>query len=128
MASSRRIAAVAAAGLSLALGAWSALRRPAPELRHPRWAAAIAPLAAAPVPAAVPVALLRPAGVPAAAAGPLLLEAAWQRPDLRWDWLDTWREPIRPAFLVAVDASPAPAGWTESWRRENVRVLRRGPP
>lgn len=128
MARSRRIAALAAAGLSLGLGARSALERPAPEQRRPRWAAALARLAGAPLPTAAPVALLRPAGVPAATAGPLLLEAAWQRPDLRWDWFEAWREPIRPMFLVAVDAAPAPAGWTESWRREGIRVLRRGPP
>ena len=111
-----------------ALGAGRAWRQAATSSRAPTWENTLAPLRQAPLPVGAAVGLL----VAAAGAGPeevkpVLMEAAWQRPDLRWALLSEW-PPAQPAeALVAVGAAAPPPGWREAWRQGIVTVYRRVP-
>jgi hypothetical protein len=123
-----RWCAPVAAGLALAMGIWAAFQAPPPQRREPRWAARLAPLVAAPIPAGEAVALLLPAGLPEGRSAPLLFEAAWQRPDLRWALLDRWPGAVPPRFLVVLRGGAPPEGWRPLLQVESLVVLRRATP
>jgi len=94
--------------------------------RSPTWEVHLAPLRQAPLPAGAAVGLL------VAAAGAdrediklVLLEAVWQRPDLRWALLEEWPPALPAEALVAIGAAATPPGWREAWRQGLVTVYRR---
>jgi hypothetical protein len=121
----RLSAALLAAWLAVILGSWQALQLP--EQRAPRWAPTFAPLASAPLPSGEPVALAVPPAVAPKDRSPLLFEAAWQRPDLRWILLDGVTAGAAPRHLVALPGAIVPEGWRETWRRGGLRVFVRRP-
>jgi len=105
------------------LGAARHWRQATTSPRAPAWSEALAPLATAPLPAGARVALAAPdPGGGREALKPLLMEAAWQRPDLRWAFLDAWPAGATPERLVAVGAVVPPAAWREVWREGVVTV------
>ena len=122
MISVRRFAAVGAAVVSIALGAVQAGLRLSEPPAEPPAAAALAPLARAPIPAGSTVALVVPAGLDGGRVTPLLYESAWQRPDLRWIVADDARI-AECAYLVALGNAGAPPGWRPVWRTGIVTVL-----
>ena len=122
MISVRRLAAVGAAVLSIALGAVQAGLRLAEAPAEPPAAAALAPLARAPIPAGSAVALVVPAGLDGGRTSPLLYESAWQRPDLRWTVADDPRVG-ECAYLVALGDADVPPGWRPAWHGGIVTVL-----
>ena len=121
----RRAAALAAACLSIAAGVWTASDRPDVASRQPGWALSLAPLADAPIPPGSMVALQLPMGQSRRAAAPLLMEAAWRRPDLRWAWLNAWPGRLPPEFLVIPDGEFSRSPWRETWQAGGIHLLRR---
>jgi hypothetical protein len=119
----RSTAALAAALLAVAFGAWSAIQLP--RQREPRWAATLAPLAGAPLPPGTVVALAVPSGVVPERRGPLLFEAVWQRPDLHWVYLDDPRQARAACVLVALPGAGPPAGWHELWHQRGLSIFTR---
>jgi hypothetical protein len=121
----RRLAVLGGALLWLAVGVAQFAFQSAKAPRSPAWAAELAPLVEAPLTPGTAVALLEPVVAPSVDIEPLLMEAAWQRPDLRWGFFGDFPK-ARPAdALVALGAAPPPAGWHEVWRRGVVTVFRR---
>jgi len=118
----QRWTALAAAALAIALGAAQASLRLGEQPPEPPAARALAVISRIPIPAGSAVALLLPAEVPHAADSPLLYEAAWQRPDLRWSVAGVAQTGGGAAFLVALGDAKPPAGWRATWRREIVTV------
>ena len=88
----------------------------------PAWERHLAPLADAPIPAGSTVALLAATRGGADDVKAVLMEAAWQRPDLRWAELSAWPSATPPRLLVTVGAAAAPPGWRELWRGGDVAV------
>jgi hypothetical protein len=115
---------VAGALLWLAAGVAQVAYQSRAAARTPGWAPVLAPLAAAPIPSGAAVALLEPIGTGPGQAKPLLYEAAWQRPDLHWAFLSSFKDQS-PAALVAVGTVLPPSGWREAWRQGAITVYRR---
>jgi hypothetical protein len=124
-----RLAAAASVGtavLCVALGIHDACRLPPPDQRRPAWAPHLAPLATAPIAPGSAVALLGPPALMRSAdASPLLYEAAWQRPDVRWALLDHWPASSPCRELVVVGDAAAPPGWAAVWRYVDVVLYER---
>jgi hypothetical protein len=112
----------------LVAGAAEVVWRTATAPRSPAWAPALAPLAAAPVASGTAVALQTPAGLHPAEVTPLLLEAAWQRPDLHWELAGTLPQSVPPDALVTVGEALPPPGWHEAWHDGALALYRRTPP
>ena len=120
----RRWLLVAALAAWALLGAARAARQHASEPRTPAWERHLAPLREAPLPPGSAVALLAAAvGGSREGLKPVLMEAAWQRPDLRWAPLEAWPPGAPADALVTVGAAAPPPGWSERWRRGGVAVL-----
>ncbi len=116
------LAALAAAVVSCALGAgvlWPPAR---PQPREPAWAAAVAPVARAPIPRWAVVGLAAPAGTAPEDAGRLLSEAVVRRPDLRWGLVEELGAASRPDAIVSVGDAHVPPGWRAVWRLGVVAV------
>jgi hypothetical protein len=128
MSRARRVLSLLAALVCLATGAYQATRVPAVRDRTPRWAAALDPLAAAPLQAGRPAALLAAPHRGPAWVDPLLFEAAWDRPDVLWGQFDPRRLPGRQPTVVAIGDIPMPPGYVVVWRRGAVTVLARSRP
>ncbi len=121
----QRGALVAGALLWLAAGVAQVAYQSVQAPRSPAWAPVLAPLAAAPIPPGAAVALLEPIGSTPAQARLLLLEAAWQRPDLHWALAADFPAGRQAAALVAVGAEVPPPGWHEAWRQGVLACYRR---
>ena len=94
--------------------------------RSPAWERHLAPLREAPIPAGTEVGLLAAAGSSSREdVKPLLMEAAWQRPDLHWALLDGWPPGRSATTAVAVGAAAPPPGWRETWRQGMITVYGR---
>ena len=122
----RRLAALVAAALALALGVRGVATRTAAR-REPTEAQILRPLAGAPIPGGTVVQLLPPPGSSDPVRGTWLMEAAWQRPDLRWQLAEPGEHcsPAAP-FCVVVGDTGEVAGWRVAARLANVTILRRG--
>lgn len=114
------------------LAAWTALgavrtwRQTTGTPRSPAWARQLAPLRQAPLPAGTAVAMLvSMAGADIEAVKPVLMEAAWQRPDLRWALLQSWPSGPPAEALVAIGTPSTPPGWRETWRQGIVAIYER---
>ena len=115
--------AVLAACAALALGVRDAAEILAGPPREPGWAPSLAPLAAAPLPAGARVVLVLPRSVPPGQSPPVLFEAAWQRPDLRWALSGDWPSGAGlPDAAIVFSGAPPPAGWRLTWHRGAVAL------
>jgi hypothetical protein len=117
---------MAGALLWLAAGATQVAYQSFAAPRTPAWAPVLAPLAAAPLAPGTAVALLEPIGQDPVATRPLLMEAMWQRPDLRWAFLTAFPSDHAPDALVALGSTIPPPGWHQTWRRGEVTLYRQG--
>jgi len=115
--------------LVAALAGWGAygiartVKQAATLPRSPAWAARLAPLAAAPIAPGTAVGLVVPAA--GERATPLLAEAAWQRPDLRWTPVSGRPAPALLALVTLGDGA-APPGWRRAWSAGGVTLHERG--
>jgi len=111
--------------LVAALAGWGAygvartVRQAATLPRVPAWAARLALLAAAPIAPGTAVGLVVPPD--GARAAPLLAEAAWQRPDLRWSAAGERTGAAVRALVTVGDAAPPP-GWRRTWTAGGVAL------
>ena len=130
MTSLRRWLPVAMLAVWALVGLGRAAFQTATAARAPAWERHLAPLREAPIAAGAAVALLTvvPAGASVESVRPVLMEAAWQRPDLRWALLSEWLPAAPPAVLVGVGDAAAPSGWRQTWRQGAVAVYARSGP
>lgn len=128
MTTARRVAPVAGALLALVAGVAEVAYHTASAPRFPTWARVLEPLAQAPVRPGTRVALLQPIGVTARQGGPLLMEAAWQRPDLYWTLVTAPPDGGPSDALVCVGATLPQPGWHEVWRQGALSLCRRAAP
>ncbi len=126
VARAQRWVLVVGALLWLAAGVARVVHQSAVAPRTPAWAPVLAPLAAAPLAPGTAVALLEPIGQDPVPTKPLLMEAMWQRPDLRWAFLTAFPSDHAPDALVALGSTIPPPGWHETWRRGEVTLYRPG--
>lgn len=117
--------ALAAALAGTVLGVGDTLRGSPGEAVAPRWAPTLAPLAAAPLGAHEVVVLALPRSVSPEQARPLLFEAAFQRPGVRWTLAGATA--VADA-VVTLATAPAPPGWDRVWHEGDVAVWRRPKP
>jgi len=127
-----RWSAVTAAAATLILGLAIDFPRPTRQPTEPAWAAHLRPLRQAPLMQRRPVPLVVPGGFTPGDARKLLMEAAWQRPDVYWRPATHLPEApqIRELVLVdprSVDRSP-PQGWRRTWSKGWISVLQREVP
>jgi hypothetical protein len=128
MTSLRRWLPVAALAAWALVGLGRAAHQTVTAPRAPAWERHLAPLADAPLPAGSAVALAAATRGGADDFKAVLMEAAWQRPDLHWAALSAWPVATPPRLLVTVGAAAAPTGWHEVWRRSEVAVHTRSAP
>jgi hypothetical protein len=126
----RRWLPVAMLAVWALVGLGRAAYQVATAARAPAWERHLAPLREAPIAAGAAVALLTvvPAGAAVESVRPVLMEAAWQRPDLRWALLPEWPPGDAPTVLVGVDGAAVPPGWRQTWRQGAIAVYARGRP
>ncbi|MBZ5587930.1 MAG: hypothetical protein LAO05_05150 [Acidobacteriia bacterium] len=118
-----RRAGLAGAVICLVLGVLQAALISTPTARRtPNVSDLLAPLASAPVPRGAAIALSMPPAVGRERSLPILYEAAWQRPDLRWT-LD--ENDARAAFVAVLPGGRVPAGFSKIWHAGNLVVFRR---
>jgi hypothetical protein len=96
--------------------------------RAPAWEHHLAPLREAPLAAGAAVALLPAITGAGGDLKAVLMEAAWQRPDLRWALLSAWPAGPPPAAVVTVGAGAVPPGFRQTWRQGLISVHTKGGP
>lgn len=121
-----RAAAAVTAALLLVLGVRASLTRVSAAQRSPSWEHALAPLAHAPIPSGHAVALVAAGAADPASIRPLLYEASWQRPDLRFA-LAQAPEGAATDLVVTMPGATAPADCRAIWSRDGVTLWRRAP-
>jgi len=121
----RRLAAVVAAALAIALGVHGVATQTSAR-REPTVAQILRPLAGAPIPGGTVVQLLPPSGPSDPNRGTWLMEAAWQRRDLRWQLAEPGERCVpTTSFCVVVGEASEASGWRVAARLVNVTILRR---
>src|SRR5271157_2234773 len=107
----RRLAALLAAALAFALGVRGLATRTETR-REPATATILRSLVGAPIPTGSVVLLVPPPGLSEADRGPWLMEAAWQRPDLRWQFApEGKRRTTLASFCAVVGETADNADW-----------------
>lgn len=121
----RRVAALVAAALALALGARGLATR-TDARRDPVNAVVLRSLVMAPIPAGSTALLVPPLGLSEADQGLWLMEAVWQRPDLRWQLAAEEERRATPAsFCAVVGEAGDITGWRVIARLTGLTILQR---
>jgi hypothetical protein len=124
----RRWLPVAMLAVWALVGFGRAAHQAATAARAPAWERHLAPLADAPIAAGTAVALVAATAGGGADLKLVLMEAAWQRPDLRWALLSSWPAGPPPAAVVTVGAVAVPPGFRQAWRQGLIAVHTKGGP